>query len=79
MGAVVTIDKDGLRQMLANQAVLKEIADGIADKASGFDDIDMKGLAFAAHMVAEAITIYSAAFKRAYLKEQRREEDSSDS
>lgn len=76
MGEVVTIDKDGIRQMLANQAVLKEIADGIADKASGFDDIDMKGLAFAAHMVAEAITIYSAAFKRAYLRQQSKEDES---
>lgn len=72
----MTIDKDGIRQMLANQAVLKEIADGIADKASGFDDIDMKGLAFAAHMVAEAITIYSAAFKRAYLRQQSKEDES---
>jgi len=78
VGEVVTIDKDGIRQMLANQAILKEIADGIADKASGFDDIDMKGLAFAAHMVAEAITIYSAAFKRAYLRQQSKE-DGSDS
>lgn len=72
----MTIDEDGIRQMLANQAILKEIADGIADKASGFDDIDMKGLAFAAHMVAEAITIYSAAFKRAYLRQQSKEDDS---
>lgn len=72
----MTIDKDGIRQMLANQAILKEIADGIADKASGFDDIDMKGLAFAAHMVAEAITIYSAAFKRAYLRQQSKEDES---
>lgn len=70
----MTIDAEKIRQMMENQKVLKEIADGIAEKASGFDDIDMKGLAFAAHMVAEAITIYSAAFKRAYLKEQRREE-----
>jgi hypothetical protein len=74
VGAVVTIDAEKIRQMMENQKVLQEIADGIAEKASGFDDIDMKGLAFAAHMVAEAITIYSAAFRRAYLKEQRREE-----
>jgi len=70
----MTIDDDGIRQMLANQKILKEIADGISDKAAGFDDLDMKGLAFAAHMVSEAITIYSAAFKRVYLQEKRKKQ-----
>ena len=74
----MTIDDEGIRQMLANQAVLKEIADGISEKAAGFDDLDMKGLAFAAHMVAEAITIYSAAFRRVYLQEKRKKQAEAD-
>lgn len=57
---------EALRQASENYRVLRQVTESVRDKAKLFEDGDEYGLALAAHMVAESIQVYTAAFKRAY-------------
>lgn len=58
---------EALRSVLYQYGVLRSLVESVREKAEMLNDQGMSGVAFSAHMVAESISVYSVALKKAFV------------
>ena len=72
MGASVTPEQSEiLASLLRQYDELSGVVESVKAKASQFDEAELKGLAFAAHMVSESLSAYAKELGK-YIKKMRR-------
>lgn len=60
-----------LASLLRQHDDLKVVVESVKTKAAQFDEADLKGLSFAAHMVSEALSTYAKELAK-YIKKIKR-------
>lgn len=58
---------ESLRIVLHQYGVLRSLVESVREKAEMLNDQNMTGVAFAAHMLAESISVYSVVLKNAFV------------